>query len=160
MSASQIVVFELDKEEYGVEISSVQEIVRIPEIMRIPDVPAYIVGIINLRGKVIMVVDLKKKLGLGESQKHEESRLIVLNIAGQITGIMVDDVLEVLPLDERSIETLPPEIYGENAGCLRGIGRIENRLLLLLDVQKALAESMLHNNQKRGSAQDDSVVRS
>lgn len=143
MVDNQLVVFRFDDEEYGVEISYVQEIIRIPQVTKIPDVPPYMEGVINLRGKVVPVIDLKEKFGLGQSQRHEDSRLLVLNLEGAIIGIVVDDVSEVLQLDESLMETLPENIDGVNGNCLKGVGKMDGRLLLLLDIEKSLKEAFV-----------------
>lgn len=141
MANRQLIIFTLENEEYGVDTMFVQEIIRIPQLIKLPGTPSYVEGIINLRGKVIPVVDLKKKFGFGQSRKSEDSRLIVLNIDGAMAGVMVDDVSEVLRLDESQVEALPVEIMGTNRDCLKNVGRIDERLLLLLDVRKSLLES-------------------
>jgi purine-binding chemotaxis protein CheW len=143
MGCNQLVVFSLDKEEYGVEIAYVQEIIRIPQITKIPDIPVFVEGIINLRGKVIPVIDLKKKFRLGQSGRFEDSRLVVLDIDGTAAAIIVDDVSEVMYLDETSVETLSAEIIGGNGNCLKGIGKMGDRLLLLLDIKRSLKEAFV-----------------
>lgn len=148
MTGDQVVIFALGSEEYGVEIRYAQEILRIPEIVKIPDSPAYVEGIINLRRKIIPVIDLKRKFGLGDSQTHADSRLVVLNIEGLILGIIVDDVSEVVKLEQNSIERLPAEFGGGNDNCLKGVGRIENRLLLLLDVKKSFTDYLLNQTEE------------
>lgn len=140
MESNQLLVFLLNDEEYGVSISYAQEIIRIPVVSKIPGVPSYVKGVVRLRDKVIPVIDLKCKLGLGFSEKHDESRLIVFNIGESNVGIIVDDVSEVLHLDEKFIEKFPSELSGFGNNCLDGIGKIDDRLLLLLDVKKALTE--------------------
>lgn len=141
MSYRQLVVFALGNEEYGVEISYVQEIIRIPHITIVPDMPPYMEGIINLRGKVIPVIDLKKRFGFDSTVKLEDSRLMVLNIEKAIISVIVDDVSEVFRLDEQAIESLPSEIVAENGNSLQEIGKLGERLLLLLDVRKTFKDS-------------------
>lgn len=143
MTYRHLVLFTLENEEYGVEISYVQEIIRIPQITKVPDMPSYVEGIINLRGKIIPVIDLKSKFGFGQSGRCEDSRLLVLTVEGITVSIIVDDVSEVLRLDEKCVETLPAKISRENGNCLSQIGKIDERLLLLLDVKKALINSSL-----------------
>jgi len=130
----QLVVFSLGREEYAVDIGHAQEIIRIPQQRTsIPGMPSYIEGIVNLRDKVIPVVDLKKSFGYAASERGEDSRLLILNLDNMHIGIIVDDVSEVLKLDEKAVEKLAPELSGAGCGCLYGVGRLKGRLIMLLD---------------------------
>jgi purine-binding chemotaxis protein CheW len=136
MSYSQFVVFSLGNEEYGIEISYAQEIIRIPQqTTKIPNMPVYIEGMINLRGNVIPVVDLKKRFGFMQSERSIDSRLLILNLENMLLGIIVDDVSEVMNIDENSIEKLGFEISSISGNSIQGIGKIDGRLILMLNVQ-------------------------
>lgn len=141
MSSIQYVVFSLDNEEYGLEISSIQEIIRIPQhINKIPNMPSYIEGIINLRGKVIPIIDLRKRFGLERIERSIENRLLILNLENTLLGIIVDDISEVLKIDDQSIEKLSSEISCISRNSVKGVGKVDDRLILLLDTIKLKTE--------------------
>jgi purine-binding chemotaxis protein CheW len=113
----QLVVFNLGVEEFGVNIMQVQEIIRMPDITRIPRSPEYVKGVINLRGKIIVVMDLDKRFGMNETEMTEESRIVVVDINGTIIGLVVDSVSEVIRLKGSNIEHTPEIITQKiNAG--------------------------------------------
>lgn len=146
MSYVEYVVFCLGSEEYGIEISFAQEIMRIPQqITKIPNMPSYIEGMVNLRGKVIPVIDLKKRFGFEQTERSVDSRLLILDLESSLLGTIVDDVSEVLKIDERSIEKLASEISGIGKNSLKGIGKIDKRMILLLDAMKMKAEVFQNN---------------
>jgi len=134
----QLVIFKLDQEEYGVEITQVQEIIRMMETTRVPKAPSYIKGVINLRGKVIPVIDLKKRFGLCDCALDEQSRIIVVEVDDFTVGIVVDCVAEVLRIGTNSIEPTPPVFSDLSEEYIKGVGKLENRLLILLDINKIL----------------------
>lgn len=135
----QTVVFRLASESYGIEISRVNEIIRIREITPIPRTEGYIRGLVNLRGKTIPVVDLKARLGLGESIDTESSRIIVVEGAQGNVGVVVDAVTEVVILSDHQIEDTPPLVSSFSTDYVRGIAKEEGHLITLLDLDKALA---------------------
>ncbi|NPV30353.1 MAG: purine-binding chemotaxis protein CheW [Firmicutes bacterium] len=137
----QLVVFRLGAEEYGVPITQVQEINRLTTPTRIPKAPAFVEGVINLRGKVLPVIDLKKRFGLEGAAYTDEARIVVVEIAGHTVGVIVDVVSEVLRLPVTSIEPPPAVIAGITADYLRGVGKLDDRLLILLDLNKILTET-------------------
>lgn len=139
MSEQQLVVFGLGKEEYGVEITQVQEIVRLQEITKLPDTPYFVEGVVNLRGKVIPLIDLKKRFGLEVNERNTDNRIIVVNVNNNTVGVIVDYVSEVLRLSEDNIEPPPQIVKGIDKEYLRGIGKVDNRLLILLDLDKILS---------------------
>ncbi|BCV24947.1 MAG TPA: chemotaxis protein CheW [Firmicutes bacterium] len=134
----QLVVFTLGQEEYGVDILEVQEIKRLTEITRVPNAPAFVEGVINLRGNVIPVIDLHKRFGLGAFKPTEESRIVIVTVRDLTLGIMVDSVSEVLTLEEAAIAPPPPLVAGIEATFLQGIGKLDNRLLILLNMDRIL----------------------
>lgn len=131
----QLVVFRLQKEAYGLPIAKVKEIIRPVVITKIPNMPEHVEGVINLRGGIIPVIDLKKFFGFYEQEQQEEDRIIIVEMAGQDVGIVVDAVEEVLHINQESIDP-PPQQMGRLAGYVRGIGKIQGRLLVLLDLDK------------------------
>lgn len=133
----QLVVFGLAKEEYGLPITKVQEINRLVPITRLPQTPSFMEGVINLRGRIIPVVDLRKKFQLAVSEYTENSRIIIVEVIGQTIGIIVDYVTEVVRLAAAEIEP-PPESFVLDAKYIHGIGKYEGRLLILLDIDKIL----------------------
>lgn len=142
---TQLVVFKLKTGElvceYGVPITKVQEIIPMASPTKLPQVPDFVEGIINLRGKIIPIIDLKKRFGMAASEISSESRSVVVEVDGQTVGIIVDEVSEVLRLAKDSIEPPPSVIGGITAEYLIGVGKIEDRLLILLDMDKVFSES-------------------
>lgn len=137
VSSVSYVVFLLKDEEYGIEISYAQEILRIPnQVTKIPNMPSYIEGVIDLRGKVIPIVDLKKRFGFEQSSQSVDSRLLIIDFNNTTIGLIVDDVSEIITINEESIEKLNSIISRIGMNALKGIGRIENRLILLIDILK------------------------
>jgi len=140
----QLVVFALKQDdlicEYGVPITSVQEIIPMTKPTKVPQAPDFVEGIINLRGKIIPIIDLKKRFGIGFSQINSETRSIVVEVNNQTVGVIVDEVNEVLRLAEDNIEPPPEVIGGITAEYLTGVGKLGERLLILLDVEKIFNE--------------------
>lgn len=142
---TQLVVFKLKTGEticeYGVPITKVQEIIPMAVPTKLPQVPDFVEGIINLRGKIIPIIDLKKRFGMNASAQSSESRSVVVEVEGQTVGIIVDEVSEVLRLPQDSIEPPPSVIGGITADYLIGVGKIEDRLLILLDMDKVFNDA-------------------
>jgi purine-binding chemotaxis protein CheW len=134
----QLVVFRLGDEEYGVPITQVQEIIHFSKPTRVPKSPPFIEGVINLRGRVIPVIDLKKRFEVEAAQYTEEARIVVVEIHGHTVGLIVSEVSEVLRLPQACIEPPPAVIAGITANYLQGVGKLEDRLLILLDLNKIL----------------------
>ncbi|AET70295.1 chemotaxis signal transduction protein [Desulfosporosinus orientis DSM 765] len=134
MAEEQLVTFSLGSEEFGVDIMRVQEIIRIPPITRVPKASEYVEGVINLRGNVIPVISLRTRFGMPRVEETDLSRIIVLQVQNKVFGIRVDAVTEVLRLDSEGIEPPPPISLGMDAQFIRGVGKIEERLLILLDL--------------------------
>jgi purine-binding chemotaxis protein CheW len=136
----QLVVFEVADESFGIDINAVQEIIRLQQITEVPRAPMHVKGVINLRGKVIPVVDLREKLGFMQGEETKSSRIVVVDIAGTTVGMIVDAVSEVLRISSEQIEE-PSSIIESYEQYLRGIGKVDNRLVLLLDLEKVLPEA-------------------
>ena len=136
----QLVSFTLAKELYGVEITKVREIILITDITRIPETPNFVKGLINLRSTVIPIVDLRLRFGLAQQDVSDETRIMVVNVAGKTIGIIVDAVSEVLRISHNQIAPPPPTVAGLGREYLTGLVKLENRLLILLDIDKILGD--------------------
>ncbi|ABO50951.1 CheW protein [Desulforamulus reducens MI-1] len=136
----QIVVFQLMEQVYGVDINSVYEIIRMESITKIPRAPQFVEGVINLRGRIIPVIDLGNRFGLGQNERTQNSRIIIVEVSGQTIGIIVDSVQEVLRIPVNSIEPPPPVVNGIDAAYIRGIAILEERLIILLDQNRILLD--------------------
>lgn len=135
----QLVVFSLAAEAYGVDIGSIREIIRMQEITRVPRTPEFVEGVINLRGKVIPVVDLRKRFGFPASETTKDTRIVVVDIGGQDIGVTVDAVTEVLRIGVDRVEPPSSVITTADSDYLLGIAKLESRLIILLDLEQALA---------------------
>lgn len=136
----QLVSFRLGQEEYGVEITKVQEIILMGEITRVPQTPDYIKGLINLRSTVIPIVDLRLRFGLPPQEPTDETRIMVVNVRGKTIGIIVDAVSEVLRISKEQIAPPPPTVAGLGRKYLTGLVKLDKRLLILLDIEKILGD--------------------
>lgn len=137
----QLVTFKLGGEEYGIDILRVQEINRMTVITAMPKAPFSVEGVINLRGKVIPVINLRKRFGLAMKEFDYQSRIIVID-AGSTVGLIVDSVSEVLRISSDTIE--PPSLVTTGTGSeyIMGIGKLEDRLIIVLDIEKLLIEGI------------------
>lgn len=144
MAEEQLVTFSLGTEEFGVDIMRVQEIIRIPPITRVPKAPSYVEGVINLRGNVIPVVSLRSRFGMERVEETELSRVVVLQVQGKVFGVRVDAVTEVLRLNTEAIEPPPQVTMGMDSQFIRGVGKIGERLLILLDLTHIMGGEMNH----------------
>jgi purine-binding chemotaxis protein CheW len=155
---SQLVVFELSGEFYGVDISAVNTIIRMQEITEIPRSPDFVEGVINLRGSIIPVIDLRKRLGLKVSEPTRASRIIVIEANNQMIGMVVDAVAETIRLPQNAVEPPSPIVLSADVEYVRGIGKLPDRLVVLLDLDKVLAPKeveAIHNMDKRMREKDD-----
>jgi purine-binding chemotaxis protein CheW len=134
----QLVTFSIGDEEFGVEILKVQEINRMMEITRVPKAPDFVEGVINLRGRVIPVIDLRKRFGLESKVHDKDTRIIVIEINKMIVGFVVDAVSEVLRIPADTVEPPPPVVAGLDSEYISGVGKLEDRLLILLDLDRLL----------------------
>jgi purine-binding chemotaxis protein CheW len=136
----QLVSFKLAKELYGIEITKVREIILITDITRIPETPDFLKGLINLRSTVIPVIDLRVRFGLPEAELSDESRIMVLQARGRTIGIVVDAVSEVLRVKHDQIAPPPPTVAGLGRDYLSGLVKLDDRLLILLDIDEIFGE--------------------
>ena len=149
----QLVVFDLADEAYGVNIGTVREIIRMQEITQVPRTPDYVEGVINLRGKVIPVIDMRKRFGFPVAEHTKDTRIVVIDIGGADIGATVDAVTEVLRLGADSIEPPSAIITSADSDYLLGIAKLETRLIILLDLQRALsADAMSASSSTDSSA--------
>ncbi|HMK43615.1 MAG TPA: chemotaxis protein CheW [Dissulfurispiraceae bacterium] len=137
----QLVTFVLGNEEYAVDILKVQEINRMKEITRVPNSPEYVEGVINLRGKVIPVVSLRKKFSLEERENDIQSRIMIMDIQGITMGLVVDAVSEVLRVPESIVEPAPPMASSISSEFIKGIAKLEDRLIILLDMDRLIGKN-------------------
>jgi purine-binding chemotaxis protein CheW len=140
----QLVSFKLAKELFGIEITKVREIILITEITRIPEAPAFVKGLINLRSTVIPVIDLRVRFGLPEAELSSESRIMVLQACRKTIGIMVDAVSEVLRVKQNQIAPPPPTVTGLGREYLSGLVKLDDQLLILLEIDKIFGEENSH----------------
>ena len=139
MEERQLVVFRLHNEEFGVEITKVREIIKPRHITRLPHVDDYIEGVTNLRGEVIPVICLRKRFGISAQENTQDTRIIILEVNENRVGFIVDAVTETLRLPETSIEPPPSSVAGLKSDYLAGVGKLDDRLLILLEVDKILS---------------------
>ncbi len=137
----QLVVFDLANEAYGVDIIAVQSIIRMQLITKVPRTLEYVEGVINLRGTVIPVVDLRKRFSLEATDETKDSRIVVVDINGQEVGMVVDAVTEVLRISGDQIEPPSSVITGADSAYLMGIAKIDEKLVILLDLEKVFSEA-------------------
>jgi len=134
----QLVVFDLAGESYGINIAAVESIIKMQPITQLPQSVAYICGVINLRGAVLPVIDLRIRFDLEPCEPTRHTRIIVVSINNLKMGIVVDAVSEVLQIQDENIDALPPTVASANSGFLKNIVRIEERLITLLELNRVL----------------------
>ena len=142
----QLVTFNLGSEEFALDILLVQEINRRVEITKVPKTPEFVEGVINLRGKIVPVLDLRKRFGLVGHEFTAQSRIIVVNIDNRVLGLLVDSVSEVLQIPAHTIEPPPPLVAGIDAAYIKGIGKFEDRLLTLLYLGTILSKKKIEDS--------------
>ena len=141
----QLVTFSIGSEEFGVDILKVIEIIRTMEITKVPKAPAFVEGVINLRGLVIPIIDLRRRFGLAEKAGDSDTRIIVIEINGMSVGFVVDSVSEVLRIPANTVEPAPPVVAGVDSDYISGVGKLEDRPLVLLDLDKLLSADDLES---------------
>lgn len=135
---SQWVTFFLDGEMYGVNVLQVQEVLRVNEIAPVPGAPEYVLGIINLRGNIVTVIDTRQRFGLREKELDDTSRIVIIEVANNVIGILVDSVAEVVYLRESEIESAPNVGSGDSSRYIQGVSNRDSKLLILVDLNKLL----------------------
>ena len=135
----QWVTFKLEGELYGINVIQVQEVLRVTEIAPVPGAPDYVLGIINLRGNVVTVIDTRRRFMLNEREIDDNTRIVIIEVMGQIVGLLVDGVAEVVYLRESEIESAPDVGNDESSKYIQGVVSRESGLLIMIDVNKLLS---------------------
>lgn len=135
----QIVVFCIGREFYGVPIDAVQEIVRVPDVTTVPDAPAFFEGVINLRGRIVPIVDLRARLRFPRAERTKSTRVLVTENNGRVIGLLVDSVSEVCKLPSDAVEPPPEMIAAVGIEYITGVVKKGARLIVFLDVQRILS---------------------
>ncbi len=158
----QLINFRLRDEEFGVDIGSVREITRVADITHIPEAPSFIQGVTNLRGQVIAVIDLAEQFHLAPQEELPgTARIVVTEFKGQAVGMLVDEVPGVLKITEEDIEPTPEKIQSEvSKDYIKGVGKLDNRLIILLNLEKVLAPHEVEEFEtlKKTETKDEAVI--
>jgi purine-binding chemotaxis protein CheW len=136
----QLVTFRLQEETYGINVMQVQEVLRVSEIAPVPGAPAYVLGIINLRGNVVTVIDTRKRFGLQPGEIDDSSRIVIIESEKQVVGILVDSVAEVVELRGTEIDPAPNVGNEDSSRYIQGVASRNNNLLIVVDLNKLLTE--------------------
>jgi len=139
----QLVTFEVAGEEYAVDILAVQEINRMMEVTRVPQSPLEVEGVINLRGRIIPVIDIRMRFGMEKGERDQHSRIIVVEVGGRVLGFIVDCVHEVMRIRQSIVDAPPPMAGTAGADFIAGVGKLDDRLLLLLDLDRLFGADTL-----------------
>ena len=139
-SIIQWVTFHLENEKYGIKVMQVQEVLRMTEIAPVPGAPHYVLGIINLRGNVVTVIDTRRRFGLADAESDDETRIVIIEADNNVVGILVDSVAEVVDLRSSEIETAPNVGNDESSKYIQGVSSRDDELLILVDVNKLLSD--------------------
>ncbi|MFZ0453370.1 MAG: chemotaxis protein CheW [Ignavibacteriaceae bacterium] len=144
----QLVTFNIGKEEFGVDILHVQEINRMTHITKVPNAPHFVEGVINLRGRVIPVIDLRLKLKIEKKEYDKNTRIIVVEVDNKTIGFIVDSVNEVLRIPANLTEAPPDMVSGIESEFIKSVGKLEDRLLILIDIQKIILNNEMQKIEK------------
>ena len=136
----QWVTFRLDNETYGINVMQVQEVLRYTEIAPVPGAPPYVLGIINLRGNVVTVIDTRLRFGLSQTETNDQTRIVIIETENQVVGILVDAVAELVYLRQSEIETTPNVGNDETAKFIQGVCHKNEELLILVDLEKMMSD--------------------
>ncbi|VAW94384.1 Positive regulator of CheA protein activity (CheW) [hydrothermal vent metagenome] len=136
----QWVTFRLDDEKYGIRVMQVQEVLRMTEIAPVPGAPDYVLGIINLRGNVVTVIDSRKRFGLSEADVDDSTRIVIIEADKHVVGILVDSVAEVVDLQTSEIDAAPNVGNDDSSKYIQGVSSKDKELLILVDVNKLLTD--------------------
>lgn len=150
-----IIGFRVGRETFGVPIRLVHEIVRVPEITSVPDSPGYVEGVINLRGKIVSVVDLRKRFGEKTITASKKNRILVTEVEGKMVGLIVDAASEVIKIPESEVD-LPPSVFEEGElNYVTGVGKLHGRLVIMIDLSKILQKGELRRLEEMASQTAD-----
>ena len=158
VSERQLVVFQLAGEQYGVNIQDVREIIRTQAVTKIPSAPEHVLGVIDLRDTVIPVIDLRLRLSLNASEATDENRIVVVESHGHQVGVLVDAVKEVLRIGEDRVEATSAVVTTAESYYIDGIARLDESLLILLDIEKALDQDAQVLEEARRIQPEDEAV--
>jgi purine-binding chemotaxis protein CheW len=150
-----IVGFQVGRETYGVPITSLHEIVRVPEITAVPDAPAFIEGVINLRGKIVSVMDLRKRLGEKKFTPSRRNRILVVEHHARLSGLIVDSASEVLKIPSADVEPSPNGSQEGSLNCVTGLAKYKGRLIVLLDMTRLLDVGAAQKNELAPKGKDE-----
>ena len=156
-ATEHLVTFYLDREEYGVDVRRVQEIRRVGEITTVPRAPEFVRGVINLRGRILPVLDMKKKLGLGEVAESRAARIVVVRVRERLLGLLVDGASQVPKIPVSRIEPPPEEVVERGGDYIRGVAKLDDRLIILVDLERLLAHELRAGASARSSAGPESA---
>ena len=148
-----LVTFNLG-EEYGVPISQVQEIVRVGGITMVPNSPSYMEGVINLRGRVLPVLNLRKRLGLSAKEMSNASRIVVTEIGSKVIGLLVDAVSHVIKIPSDHVEPAPEEVLEIDTDYITGVGKLNDKMIILLDLERLLRREKLETADAGGEGNE------
>ncbi len=137
---SQWVTFRLGEETYGINVAQVKEVLRLTEIAPVPGAPDYVIGIINLRGNVVTVIDTRCRFGLPPIESSDSSRIVIIEVEGQVVGVLVDSVAEVVDLPASAIEMAPNVGNDDSSKYIQGVTSRDGELLILVDLNRFLSE--------------------
>jgi purine-binding chemotaxis protein CheW len=163
-ATEHLVTFYLDREEYGIDVRQVQEIRRISDITVVPRAPEFIRGVINLRGRILPVLDLKRKLGLGVVEASRNARIVVVRVRERLLGLLVDGASQVPKIPVSRIEPAPEEVFERGGDYIRGVAKLDDRLIILVDLERLLAQELKASQQSaaqtepRSGAATDTVA--
>jgi purine-binding chemotaxis protein CheW len=143
LASRQIVCFKIGKEEYGLDILKVQEILKLPRITRLPKSADFIMGVIDLRGKVIPIIDLSRRFKIEEGKNLTERRAIVVDIRGKKVGLAIDSVSHVVKVDSKDVEPPPPIVKGISGRYIVGIAKLEEGFVIVLDIEQIFSSEEL-----------------
>jgi len=135
----QLVSFVVENEEFGVDILKVQEIIRTVDITRVPKSPEFVEGVINLRGRIVPVIDLRRRFGVNRKERDNDTRIIVVELTDRVVGFLVDKVKEVIRVEKSIIEPPPELTTNISANYITGVAKLQDRLLILLDLDRVLS---------------------
>ncbi len=141
MANQQFVIFDLNNESFGIAITQIREIIKPVEIFKVPDTPTYIEGLINLRGKVHTVFNLRKKLNLPPKEIDDTAKIIIVSYNDMPIGFIVDEVNEIIRVEDESIEPAPQSISSVNVKFISGVAKVDDKIILIFDLQNALSQN-------------------
>jgi purine-binding chemotaxis protein CheW len=157
---NELISFEVGEEEYGLDILRVKEVIRIREITRLPKAPPFVKGIINLRGDVIPIIDLRDRFGLAHREYTAMTRVIVVDVNGKLVGMVVDAASQVVRISADQIDPPPPIVGGLSVEYVKGVGKLDDRLVILLNIDRILTQEEKANleNLELGNDEEQALL--